>query len=173
MKSVLQMCFGIITSEWEQALFPPEAVEQRRALFNWARLLIIGHGLIVVISLLLGWWMLPVLLTLAPFYGGGFQYLLNEAQHIGLTDEVSDYRINTRTILLNPVLGFLYWQMNYHIEHHMYAAVPFYHLAELHELIKADLPYCPRGVTGTWAQIVPIVRRQQREPGYQFVPELP
>ena len=173
LKSVLQMCFGIITSEWEQALFPPEAVEQRRALFNWARLLIIGHGLIVVVSLALGWWMLPVLLSLAPFYGGGFQYLLNEAQHIGLSDEVSDYRINTRTILLNPVLGFLYWQMNYHIEHHMYAAVPFYHLAELHELVKADTPAPTRGVSGTWSQIIPIMRRQQREPGYQFVPELP
>ena len=173
LKSVLQMCFGIITSEWEQALFPPEAVEQRRALFNWARLLIIGHGLIVVVSLALGWWMLPVLLSLAPFYGGGFQYLLNEAQHIGLSDEVSDYRINTRTILLNPVLGFLYWQMNYHIEHHMYAAVPFYHLAELHELVKADTPAPTRGVSGTWSQIIPIMRRQQREPGFQFVPELP
>ena len=173
MKSVLLMCFGIINSEWEQALFPQDAVEQRRALFNWSRLLLLGHLLIVIVSLYLGWWMLPILLTLAPFYGGGFQYLLNEAQHIGLTDKVSDYRINTRTILLNPLLGFLYWQMNYHIEHHMYAAVPFYHLAELHELVKDDLPHCPRGITGTWAQIVSILRRQKREPGYQFVPELP
>ena len=173
MKSVLLMCFGIINSEWEQALFPQDAVEQRSALFNWARLLLLGHLLIVIVSLYLGWWMLPILLTLAPFYGGGFQYLLNEAQHIGLTDKVSDYRINTRTMLLNPLLGFLYWQMNYHIEHHMYAAVPFYHLAELHALVKDDLPHCPRGITGTWAQIVPILRRQKREPGYQFVPELP
>ena len=173
MKSVLLMCFGIINSEWEQALFPLDAVEQRRALFDWARLLLIGHLLIVIVSLYLGWWMLPILLTLAPFYGGGFQYLLNEAQHIGLTDKVSDYRINTRTILLNPLLGFLYWQMNYHIEHHMYAAVPFYHLAELHALVKDDLPQCPSGITGAWAQIVPILRRQKREPGYQFVPELP
>ena len=107
MKSVLLMCFGIINSEWEQALFPQDAVEQRRALFNWSRLLLLGHLLIVIVSLYLGWWMLPILLTLAPFYGGGFQYLLNEAQHIGLTDKVSDYRINTRTILLNPLLGFL------------------------------------------------------------------
>lgn len=173
LKNVLQLCFGVIENEWEQALFPPEAVKLRRALFNWARLLLIGHGAIVAVSLALGWWMLPILLTLAPFYGGGFQYLLNEAQHIGLSDEVSDYRINTRTILLNPLLGFLYWQMNYHIEHHMYAAVPFYHLAGLHTLIRDDLPYCPRGVTGTWRQIVPILRRQQGEPGYQFVPELP
>jgi len=28
-------------------------------------------------------------------------------------------------------------------------------------------------VRGTWAQIVPILRRQRRELGYRFVPELP
>ena len=173
MKSVIIRSLGRVDGEWHQALFPPEAVEQRRAFFNWSRTMLVGHSLIVLVSLALGWWMLPVLLTLAPFYGGGFQYLLNEAQHIGLSDEVSDYRINTRTIILNPALGFLYWQMQYHIEHHMYAAVPFYNLAELHELIKHDLPHCPRGISGAWRQVVPILRRQRREPGYQFVPELP
>ncbi len=173
MKNVILLCFGIIENDWELALFPPENAAGRRALFNWARLLIIGHGLIVLFSLLTGLPMLAVLITLAPFYGGGFQYLLNVAQHIGLTDEVDDYRINTRTILLNPVLAFLYWQMNYHIEHHMYAAVPFYNLPELHRLIKHDLPDCPCGVTGAWAQIIPILRRQGREPDYQFAPELP
>ncbi len=173
LRNVIQLCFGIIENDWEQALFPPEHAAGRRALFRWARLLLAGHLLILAVSLIQGWWMLPLLLTLAPFYGGGFQYLLNEAQHIGLSDEVTDYRINTRTILLNPLLSFLYWQMNYHIEHHMYAAVPFYNLPELHRLIKDDLPDCPQGVSGTWAQIVPILRRQQREPGYQFVPELP
>ena len=173
LKSVIRLSFGHIDNEWEQALFPPEATAERRALFNWARLLLVGHGAVVVVSLYLGWWLLPVLLTLAPFYGGGFQFLLNEAQHIGLSDEVSDYRLNTRTILLNPVLGFLYWQMNYHIEHHMYAAVPFYHLAELHDLVKGNTPEPTRGVVGTWRQIIPILRRQRGEPEYMFVPELP
>ena len=173
LKSVIRLSFGHIDNEWEQALFPPEATAGRRALFNWARLLLVGHGLILAVSLYLGWWLLPVLVTLAPFYGGGFQFLLNEAQHIGLSDEVSDYRLNTRTILLNPALGFLYWQMNYHIEHHMYAAVPFYHLAELHDLVKADTPAPTRGVVGTWRQIIPILRRQRGEPEYMFVPELP
>jgi hypothetical protein len=46
----------------------------------------------------------------SPVYGGGFQYLFNEAQHIGLADNVTDYRLNTRTIILNPVIRFLYWQ---------------------------------------------------------------
>ena len=172
LKSVIRLAFGHIDSEWEQALFPPEATEQRRALFNWARFLLLGHGLIVAVSIYQGWWQLPLLLTLAPFYGGGFQFLLNEAQHIGLADEVDDYRLNTRTILLNPVLGFLYWQMNYHIEHHMYAAVPFYHLAELHRLVRDDTPAPTVGVLGTWRQILAILRRQAVEPGYVFVPEL-
>ena len=172
-KGILLLSLGRIDNDWERALFPPEASEQRRKLFNWARALLFGHGLILAISLWQGWYLLPILTTLAPFYGGGFQFLLNEAQHIGLSDEVSDYRLNTRTILLNPLLGFLYWQMNYHIEHHMYAAVPFYHLAELHRLVRADMPAPARGVLGTWRQILPILRRQQREPGYQFVPELP
>ena len=173
MKNVILLCFGVIENDWERILFPPENVEGRRALFNWARVLIVGHVLIVIFSLLTGWWMLAVLITLAPFYGGGFQYLLNVAQHIGLTDRVNDYRLNTRTIQLNPVLAFLYWQMNFHIEHHMYAAVPCYHLPELHQLVKDDTPVPCRGVIGTWLQVIPILRRQQREPGYQFVPELP
>jgi fatty acid desaturase len=170
--SVTRLSLGKIDGEWANALFPPEATEQRRALFNWARILLVGHGLIVIVSLALGLWMIPVIVTLAPFYAGGFHYLLNESQHIGLSDNVNDYRLNTRTILVNPFLRFLYWHMNYHIEHHMYAAVPCYNLGRLHALIRHDLPDCPRGVVAAWREIIPIVRRQQIEPDYQFVPEL-
>ena len=173
LKLVIRLSLGIIDGEWDNALFPPHAHTKRRALFSWARFLLLGHGLIVIASLYFDLWMIPILVTLAPFYGGGFQYLLNEAQHIGLSDEVSDYRLNTRTIILNPVLRFLYWHMNYHIEHHMYAAVPCYHLGELHRLVKADLPDCPRGLWQTWAQIISILRRQKSQPDYQFIPELP
>ena len=173
LKGVIRLSFGIIDGEWANHLFPLEATAQRQALFNWARFLLIGHGLIVLVSLYLGLWMLPIILTFAPFYGAGFQYLFNEAQHIGLSDHVSDYRLNTRTILINPLLRFLYWHMNYHIEHHMYAAVPCYNLPKLHELIREDLPPCPNGLLETWQVIIPIVQQQQIDPDYQFVPELP
>lgn len=173
LRQVIRLSFGIIDGEWGNALFPPEATEKRRALFNWARILLVGHSLIVVVSLALGLWMIPIIVTLAPFYGGGFQYLLNEAQHIGLSDHVSDYRLNTRTILLNPVVQFLYWHMNYHIEHHMYAAVPCYNLEKLHHLIKDDLPHCPYGIRETWSEIISIIHQQQQDPSYQFVPDLP
>lgn len=173
MRGVIRLCLGHVEGEWDNHLFPLDAIEKRRELFNWARFMLAGHIVIVIVSLALGLWMIPVLVTLAPFYGAGFQYLFNEAQHIGLSENVDDYRLNTRTILLNPVLQFLYWHMNYHIEHHMYAAVPCYHLPELHRLIADDLPYCPYGLIETWSVIIPIVLKQQQDPTYTFVPELP
>lgn len=94
----------------------------------------------------MGWWALPLVTTLSRFYASGIQYLCNTTQHIGLLDNVSDFRLSTRTIILNPLLRFLYWHMNFHIEHHMYAAVPCYRLGTLHRLIRHDLPPSPRGL---------------------------
>lgn len=171
--SVIRLSLGKVDGEWGNLLFPPEEAAKRRDLFTWARILLVGHALIVVISLALGLWMIPIIVTLAPFYGAGFQYLFNEAQHIGLSDNVNDYRLNTRTIIINPFLRFLYWHMNYHIEHHMYAAVPCYNLAGLHRLIRHDLPHCPQGLWETWLEIIPIIRKQQADQDYKFVPILP
>jgi len=173
MKSVLRMAFGYIDDEWMNMLFPEDQPEKRRKVFNWARGMLLAHGTLTLVSIYLGFWQLPLLITLAPFYGGALQWLCNEAQHTGLPDHQSDFRINSRTILLNPVLQFLYWNMNYHIEHHMYAAVPCYNLPQLHEKIKHDLPYCPNGVWAAWQEIVPIVRKQWQDPTYQHIPTLP
>jgi len=86
---------------------------------------------------------------------------------------VPDFRLCCRTILINPVAQFLYWHMNYHTEHHMYAAVPCYKLGQLHRAIKHDLPPCPRGIVATWRQISAIVDRQDKEPDYQFAAPCP
>jgi fatty acid desaturase len=115
----------------------------------------------------------PVLVTLAPFYGNGFQWLLNNTQHTGLIDNTPDYRLCCRTILINPFFRFIYWNMNYHTEHHMYAAVPCYNLPKLHEYVKADLPPSRRGLVDAWREIVAILRRQEVEPGYQHRQEIP
>lgn len=164
---------GRVRGEWESHLFPASDPAARRRLFTWARILVLGHGAIIAASLALGWWALPLVTTLSRFYAGGLQYLCNAAQHVGLQDNVADFRLSTRTIILNPVLRFLYWHMNFHIEHHMYAAVPCYRLGRLHRLIRRDLPPSPRGLLATWRGIGEILRRQQVEPGYQFRARLP
>jgi len=173
LKGVMRLSRGRLEGEWEQILFPASEPAKRRALFTWARILLIGHTLLTIVSLALGLWLIPVLITLAPFYGGWLLYLCNNTQHVGLQDNVPDFRLCTRTILLNPFVQFLYWHMNFHIEHHMYAAVPCYHLAKLHRAIEHDLPHSPNGLLETWTEILAILRRQKAEPDYEFVPELP
>ena len=49
-------------------------------------------------------------------------------QHIGLADNVIDHRLNTRTVYMNPITRFIYWNMNYHVEHHMFPMVPYHAL---------------------------------------------
>ena len=143
------------------------------ALIIVAPALLIGHSLLVLLSLYFGLWMLPVVTTLAPFYGGWLLYLCNNTQHVGLQDDVPDYRLCCRTIIINPFVQFLYWHMNFHTEHHMYAAVPCYNLGKLHRAIKSDLPHCPVGLYESWTEIIAILRQQQVDPTYEFVPELP
>ncbi len=60
----------------------------------------------------------------ARFYGLWRHWLCNNTRHIGLQDNVPDLRLCCRTIRLNPLVQFLYFHMNYHTEHHMYASVP-------------------------------------------------
>ena len=42
--------------------------------------------------------------------------------------DVLDHRLNTRSCYINPVSGFIYWNMQYHIEHHIFPMVPYYNL---------------------------------------------
>ena len=173
LKSYIQLARGKLQDGWQRQLFAETAGEARWRLFFWARLHLAGHLLLVVVSLALGAWLVPVLVTLAPFYGGWLLFLCNSTQHIGLQNNVPDFRLCTRTILLNPFVRFLYWHMNYHIEHHMFAAVPCYNLARLHAVIQHDLPPSPVGLVATWKEVIVILKRQAVEPGYQFVARLP
>ena len=57
-------------------------------------------------------------------------------QHAGLAENVLDHRLNCRTITMNPIHRFLYWNMNYHLEHHMFPLVPYHQLPRLHAIVK-------------------------------------
>ena len=172
-KSIIRLSFGKLEDHEATVMFPESDMAKRRELFNWARIQLVGHALIVGVSLYFGLWLVPVLITLAPAYGGWLLFLCNTTQHVGLTDNVPDFRLCCRTITLNPLVQFLYWHMNFHIEHHMYAAVPCYNLGKLHKLIKHELPHCPAGLYETWKEIITILKMQETDPEYQYTPELP
>lgn len=116
----------------------------------------------------------PAFFVVTPrWYGGFLHYLQAMTQHIGRAEDVRDHRRNARTVLMNPVLRFLYSNMNYHIEHHMYPMVPFYNLPALHAAIAHDLPPPSRGLLAAWREILPILLRQRKDPSHYFEPDLP
>ena len=117
---------------------------------------------------------LPLMLIGLPrFYGAWHHILTGLTQHIGLAEDVLDHRLNCRTVYMNPVSRFVYWNMNYHVEHHMFPMVPYHALPRLHEAMKAD---CPPPYPSFWAaykEIVPTLLRQVRDPEYFVRRELP
>ena len=173
LKDTVRIALGKFKGDWELTLYPADMPDKRKVPVRWARAMLLVHGLVVAVSLATGQWIIPVLVTLAPFYGGWLFFLCNHTQHIGLQDNVPDFRLCCRTFTLNPVTRFLYWQMNYHTEHHMYAAVPCYNLGKLHALIRHDLPPCPRGLVGVWKEIAAIQALQDKDPAYQHAAPLP
>lgn len=158
-------------SEWFPALYAGHPEERRRAV-NWARWLLAFHLSVIGAAAATGLWILPVLISLPVFTANALRYFVGMPMHCGLRNDVPDFRLCVRSITLNPISEFLYWHMNWHTEHHMFAAVPCYHLPRLSEVIAADMP-TPRTLGGAWREMREVWRRQQTEPDYQFDTPLP
>lgn len=163
---------GQLKGEWETHLLADNPIDQARVA-KCSRNILLGHAAVWIICIWTGIWIIPVLLTFYRQFGGWLFIACNSTQHIGLQDEIADFRICCRSIRLHPFVRFLYWHMNYHIEHHMYASVPCYRLKKLHRLIEHDLPPTPKGLIDAWRQIIPILRRQKKDSRYRYVPPLP
>jgi fatty acid desaturase len=110
---------------------------------------------------------LPAMLIGLPrIYGAWHHVLTGITQHVGLAEDVIDHRLNCRTMYLNPFSRFVYWNMNYHTEHHMFPLVPYHALPALHVEIKADCPPPYHGFWDAYGEIIPTVIRQLRDPTY-------
>ena len=117
---------------------------------------------------------LPAMFVILPsFYGNLLVIVFGVTQHLGLYEDVLDHRLNSRTMYLNPVFRFLYWNMNYHVEHHMFPMVPYHALPRLHQAMKAD---CPEARLSLWAalkEVITALRRQKQDPSHVVVKPLP
>jgi fatty acid desaturase len=118
--------------------------------------------------------LLPLMLIGLPsLYGAWLHLFFGLTQHAGLPENVLDHRRNSRTVLMNPVFRFLYSNMNYHLEHHMFPMVPYHALPRLHEAIKGDCPPPYSSTIEAYAEILPALWRQVRDPGYHVQRSLP
>ena len=163
--------FGTPDEYWVREIFE-DLPEVKRKAVNWARLTLLFHAAVIALAISFQLWLLPVLITLTGFIAKGWNVIVGLPMHCGLRDNVPDFRKCVRSIVLDPVSTFLYWRMNWHTEHHMFAAVPCYNLKKLYRVIADDMPQ-PRTLIGAWREMRETWRRQQQDPGYQFDTPVP
>jgi fatty acid desaturase len=161
----------IPSQEWLQSLYVDQPDEHHKSIM-WSRFLLFSHGSLLIIALASNLWVLPLIITFPIFIASWASYFTGMTQHCGLKDNDSDFRKSTRTITINPVLEFLYWNMNWHIEHHMYASVPCYNLRKLNKLVADDMPQ-PRTLIVAWKEMRQIWRKQEQDQNYQFDTKVP
>ena len=158
--------------EWEEKLFPEDQIAIRIPAIRWARFMLFGHALVFLVSIYFRLWVAPLIINLGPFYCGGLFFLCNATQHVGLQVGTRDFRLCCRSIQIPKFVAFFYWHMQWHIEHHMYSAVPCYRLSELNAAIQHELPKA-QTLLPLWMEIRNIVDAQSKDPTWEVDVKLP
>ena len=166
---IIKHSFGVISNVVK--LTVPEKEIQK--LINSSRLHVFFWFIISIISLYIQSWLPVIMILLPPFYGNTILMICTMTQHAGLAENSKDHRKSTRTVILNPFFSFLYTNMEYHIEHHIFPKIPFYNLKKLHKAIKDQMPAPKRGVVDAYKEIIPTIFKQRKDLNYFINVELP
>jgi len=105
---------------------------------------------------------------LPSFYGIWLMVFFGLTQHAGLQEDVLDHRLNTRTVLMNPVFRFLYLNMNYHVEHHIFPTVPYHALPALHREVGDQLAPPLPGTRAAYRELLAATARQAVDPTWEI-----
>jgi len=168
-RTMLRHATGKINAD--EKIFLPESEQPKMLLV--ARVWLLIHCTTIVLAILLGSWLPLMLIGLPYFYGVWHATLVGILQHGGLADNVTDHRLNSRTVYMNRINRFIYWNMNYHLEHHMFPMVPYHALPRLHALIQHDTPTPNPSILAAYRELLPVFLRQLRDPEYYLRRELP
>src|SRR5208283_393389 len=117
---------------------------------------------------------LPLMfIGLPTIYGSWLTQIYGNTQHAGLAENVLDHRLNCRTVYMNVINPYLYWNMNYHVKHHMFPLVPYHNLPKLHEIVKQDIQTPYSSIWNAWCELLPAVLRQVKDRAYFVKRKLP
>lgn len=169
MMDMVRNAFGYI-SEAERTFIPE--MEQGKVI-RVARIWMVIYLATIALSITLGSILPLMLIGLPRLYGAWHHVMTGLLQHGGLADNVTDHRLNSRSVYMNPFSRFVYWNMNYHVEHHMFPMVPYHALPKLHEMIKHDLPAPNKSILEGYREMIPAFLRQLRNEDYFLKRALP
>jgi len=146
---------------------------ERPKVFLVARVHLAIYVAVVVAAIWMGSILPLMVIGLPRMYGAWHGLMCGIMQHLGLAENVLDHRLNSRTVYMNPISRFIYLNMNYHVEHHMFPMVPYHALPRLHALIKDDLPEPHPSILSAYREIVPAIFRQFKNPDWFVKRKLP
>lgn len=168
-RNVVLHCFGRITAA--ERTYIPES--EFGKVFLRARIYVLIYAAVIGAAVYYQSWLPLMFVGLPSFYGAWLMPVYGFTQHAGLAENVLDHRLNCRTVKMNWLNRYLYWNMNFHIEHHMFPLVPFHALPRLHELMRADCPPPYEGLLDAYREIIPTLLRQAKDPDYFVERRLP
>lgn len=141
----------------------------RHANSKCRRRIVVEFGLLVA-AIASAFWLLPAAVVLKAWIfpllvAGQLANVRGLAEH-GLTTAGNPFS-ETRTVVSNRFVRFFMSNLNYHLEHHLYPATPWYNLRKLHAVIEPEriassasiysgyLPFLWDFFRSTWAGILP------------------
>ena len=155
----------------EEATWIPES--EYPGVIRTARIWVVIYAATIALAVWMGSALPLMVIGLPRLYGAWHHVLTGVMQHAGLAENVLDHRMNSRTVYINPISRFIYWNMNYHIEHHMFPMVPYHRLPELHERMKDDCPAPNRSMWAAYRSFVPVLLKQLRYEDSFLIRDLP
>ncbi len=166
---IIKHSFGIITPVVNITV--PE--KEIKKIINSSRLYV-GFWLIIILSsIFFKTWLPIIMLILPPFYGNTILMICGMTQHAGLADNVKDHRKSTRTVIMNPFFSFLYSNMEYHIEHHIFPKIPCHNLKAFHNVVKDQMPTPRKGIINAYKEIIPAIFKQAKDKNYYLNVDVP
>lgn len=136
-------CFvgGVLTFFQFGFIYAITSLRGKKALLHWFEMVM--HAVVItagvmwadsagILSPVLKVWLIPFVFF--AFYNS-VRFI---AEHYG-TPYNAGQLAGTRTIISNPINSFFWNNINWHIGHHVYPAVPWYNLQKLHALMTPDI----------------------------------
>ena len=138
---------------WQRYVFSQAPKKEQRDAYWTLVSQFMFHVLFAVFAIATGHWFLIVVVSLPMFYGGSWYHtLVHDTMHVGRQSEVDDFRACCRTVKVDPFTSLMFWHMEWHTEHHAFAAIPCYNLRKFHKL-TAEHWDPPQSLIEAWREM--------------------
>lgn len=150
---ILGNLFNLSLGRFTQEEFEFIPKNELKSVANEARIMMLVYAFVLGVSIYFQSWLAVYLWLLPRIIGEPSLRAFRMIEHTGMAESPNMLE-NTRTTESNIFVRFLYWNMPFHAEHHLFPSVPFHALPRLHSVVKGHLKEVAPGVLSVHAKIL-------------------